>query len=55
MILSLRRKERYSIDITRCFNYNKNGLNLRKPVDSGKCTFLNALSIRGRCGDFNIS
>ena len=30
-------------------------MNLRKPGDSGKNTFIHALSIRGRCGDFNIS
>ena len=52
--LFLPKKRKRGVDASNCFICKKKGTNLRKPGDAGKTSFINALTVRERCGGYNL-
>ena len=52
--LFLRKKRKCGVDASNCFICKKKGTNLQKPADAGKTSFINALTVRERCGGYNL-
>ena len=52
--LFLPKKRKSGIDASNCFICKKKGTNLGKPADAGETSFINALTVRERCGGYNL-
>ena len=52
--LFLPKKRKCGVDASNCFICEKKGKNLQKPGDAGKTSFINALTVRERCGGYNL-
>ena len=48
------KEEKSGVDASNCFICKKKGTNLHKPGDARKTSFVNALTVRERCGGNNL-
>ena len=52
--LFLPKKRKCGANASNCFICKKKGTNMRKPGNAGKTSFINALTVRERCGGYNL-
>ena len=50
----LPKKRKCGVDGSNCFICKKKETNLQKSGDAGKTSFINALTVRERCGGYNL-